>query len=446
LFVDQRLLEYLGSAIENLKNGFVDLPNFDSEFNLERIEEVLKEVSVRLQNNYPYHHPVYAGQMMKPPHPVAWLAYSLAMLINPNNHAIDGGRASSEMEKEAVAAIAKMIGWEDHIGHLTGGGTVANLEALWIANNLSNEKRVAASMQAHYTHERICGVLNIPFVSVPCDEKSRLDVESLKSLLDKLDIGTVVVTIGTTATGSIDPLKEILKLQSKYKFRIHADAAYGGYFKLIDKLDGVTRETYEMLHEVDSIVIDPHKHGLQPYGCGCVLFKDPTVGRFYHHNSPYTYFTSEDLHLGEISLECSRAGASAVALWATQRLLPYTKEGEFARSLTKSREAAINLFEKLSSDPRFLVAFRPELDIVVWSIKAERASECSELASIFFDECAKRDIHLAKANLPVTFFKYNYPEIRWDRQQITCLRSCLMKPEHLEWLNNIWEIMKDVLD
>ncbi|HLK60033.1 MAG TPA: hypothetical protein VKU00_25965, partial [Chthonomonadaceae bacterium] len=94
---------------------------------------MLLEVADRLQENYPYFHPLYAGQMLKPPHPVARLAYALAMWINPNNHALDGGRASSAMEKEAVAEIAAMFGWETHLGHLCGGGTMANLEALWVA-------------------------------------------------------------------------------------------------------------------------------------------------------------------------------------------------------------------------------------------------------------------------------------------------------------------------
>ena len=57
----------------------------------------------------------------------------------------------------------------------------------------------------------------------------------------------------------------------------------------------------------------------------------PAVGRFYKHDSPYTYFTSKELHLGEISLECSRAGAAAVALWATQRLLPLEAGGGVCR-------------------------------------------------------------------------------------------------------------------
>ena len=46
------------------------------------------------------------------------------------------------------------------------------------------------------------------------------------------------------------------------------------------------------------MVIDPHKHGLQPYGCGAVIFRDPDVARHYLHDSPYTYFTSDELHLG----------------------------------------------------------------------------------------------------------------------------------------------------
>src|SRR2546428_8352081 len=71
--------------------------------------------------------------MLKPPHPVARLAYALALWLNPNNHALDGGRASSAMEQEAVAAIARMFGWEAPLGHLCGGGAMADLGALGVA-------------------------------------------------------------------------------------------------------------------------------------------------------------------------------------------------------------------------------------------------------------------------------------------------------------------------
>ena len=184
-----------------------------------------------------------------------------------------------------------------------------------------------------------------------------MSLEALEAELRKGDVGTVVVTLGTTAIGAVDPLDEILALREKYGFRVHVDAAYGGYFRLIpEALDAPARRAYAVLDQADSIVVDPHKHGLQPYGCGCILFRDPSVGRFYKHDSPYTYFTSDKLHLGEISLECSRAGAAAVALWATLQLLPLIPGGEFARGLTRGRAAAVELDRRLRGQGRALSA------------------------------------------------------------------------------------------
>jgi tyrosine decarboxylase/aspartate 1-decarboxylase len=227
---------------------------------------------------------------------------------------------------------------------------------------------------------------------------------------------------------------------------VHADAAYGGYFGLGSNLDGEARAAFDRLGEADSVVIDPHKHGLQPYGCGCVLFRDPAVGRFYRHDSPYTYFSSDDLHLGEISLECSRPGASAVALWATQRLLPLDRGGAFARGLDDGRAAALDLFERLSADGRFVPAFRPALDIVIWAVRAPRASESSALARRVFDEAARLGLHLALADLPARFFDLEAAGVARDRETITCLRSVLMKPEHRAWMGAIWERLSAATD
>ncbi len=439
--LEKKSLVLLREALEHLELGFQSLPELDPSPKIDNLRTVLLEVAERMQDNFPYHHPLYIGQMLKPPTEIARLAYALSLWINPNNHALDGGRASSAMEKEAVAAIAKMFGWQDHLGHLCSGGTMANLEALWVAGTLMPGRKVVASSQAHYTHQRICGVLGLHFQSVPCDSQARMDVNALKNLLETDDIGTVVVTIGTTAIGSVDPLPDILELQSKYKFRIHVDAAYGGYFALTDNLNTETRFAFDCLKEVDSIVVDPHKHGLQPYGCGCVLFKEPSVGRIYKHDSPYTYFSSDELHLGEITLECSRPGASAVALWATERLFPLVPGGEFSASLSKARKAAITLFEKLQEDPRFMVAFPPELDIVVWTPKSEIASEASQLSREIFKESASENLHLAIANLPIEFFLDAGQKIERDQEYVSCLRSCLMKPEHLDWMNQIWQAL-----
>jgi glutamate/tyrosine decarboxylase-like PLP-dependent enzyme len=411
------------------------------------MERVLEATARRLADNYPYFHPLYAGQMLKPPHAVARAAYALAMTINPNNHARDGGRASSDMEVEAVQEIAAIFGWaqDRYLGHLTSSGTLANLEALWMAGQLAPGKRIAGSEQAHYTHRRISGVLRLSYAGIPADSCGRMSPEALETELRKGDVGAVVVTLGTTAIGAVDPLDEILALRERYGFRVHVDAAYGGYFGLIaHDLDEPARRAYAAIAQADSIVIDPHKHGLQPYGCGCVLFRDPAVGRFYKHDSPYTYFTSKDLHLGEISLECSRAGAAAVALWATQRLLPLVPGGEFARGLACGRRAAQDLHRRLRSGPWFetMASGGPELDIVVWKVKADSPEKASALAREIFDRCAAKHLHLALVQLPHSWFE-NSAGARNQGGVVTCLRSVLMKPEHEAWLDRIWERLSE---
>jgi tyrosine decarboxylase / aspartate 1-decarboxylase len=434
--------EFLARATEKLEAEFRrqgGLPDFDAAWAAPPgdLEAVLAETATRLGDNYPYFHPLYAGQMLKPPHPLARAAYALSMKINPNNHALDGGRASSAMEVEAVRQIAGMFGWTEHLGHLTSSGTFANLEALWMAGQLKPGRRILGSEQAHYTHHRISAVLKLDFASIPCDTRGRMRLESLEDELRKGDVGTVVATLGTTAIGAVDPLEEILAVAERYGCRVHVDAAYGGYFGLIAaELDQPARRAYAAIGRADSIVVDPHKHGLQPYGCGCVLFRDPAVGRFYKHDSPYTYFTSHELHLGEISLECSRAGAAAVALWATMRLLPLKPGGEFAQALAKGRRAASEFDRRIRSDQRFvpLAAGGPELDIVVWALRAADPRKASEQAQKVFDACANRSLHLALVHLPASWFGYA------DRAEpITCLRSVLMKPEHEAWIGAIWE-------
>ena len=440
--INKRELALLRDALATLEEGESRLPEFTPAFDDGAAADVLARVAERMRDNYPYYHPQYAGQMLKPPHPVARMAYALSLWVNPNNHALDGGRASSAMEKECIVELGRLFGWDNPLGHLAGGGTMANLEALWVSGRLHPGKRVIASQQAHYTHSRISEVLGISFAAAAVDDRGRMDAAAVEAQLADGDVGTVVVTIGNTGLGSLDSLPEILRLREKYEFRIHADAAYGGYFGLASELDKNSRSVFDVLGEVDSIVIDPHKHGLQPYGCGCVLFRDPSVGALYKHDSPYTYFSSGDLHLGEITLECSRPGASAVALWATQQLMPLVPGGEFAAGLDACLRAARMFWQNLDNGSTFTPLMRPELDIVVYAVNAASTSESSTRARQVFDEAAKRELHLALVELPVEFVGRYAPEIEADSETMTCLRSVLMKPEHEDWLERITALLE----
>lgn len=439
-------LSLLKEALSVLDRGFASLPEYQASTDIERLRPVLLEVAERMQDNYPYQHPFYMGQMLQPPHAMARLAYMLSMWVNPNNHALDGGRASSALEKEAVAEIAAMFGWSEFLGHLCSGGTVANLEALWVSHRLNPKGKTLANAQAHYTHERLCQeLLQIPFAKVAPDAAGRMSLEALRRELDSGEVATVVVTMGTSSEGKVDPLPEILKLRESYAFRIHADGAYGGYYTLCGNLEPEVRQAFDGLTEVDSIVIDPHKRGLQPYGCGCVLFRDPSVGRFYIHDSPYTYFSSNELHLGEITLECSRAGSSAVALWATQRLMPLKKGGELAGMLDKTRLGALELQARVSASGLFQALAPPDLDLVVWAPRASRASDVSRLSQAIFDGCAEKGLHLALTRCRRPLVEPHWPELEWgEESDIVALRSCLMKPENTDWMDRIWSVLEGV--
>ena len=442
--IDRSEIKTLQDALATLAEGFADLPDFETEFDWTKIGAVLQQAAARMQDNYPYPHPLYAGQMLKPPHPVARIAYAMSMWINPNNHALDGGRASSAMELECITALGDMFGLDQPLGHLCGGGTMANLEALWVSGRLQPGKSIAASSQAHYTHGRISEVLGLDFTAIAVTPDGRMDIGALEQQLLSGNIGTVVATLGTTGLGAVDPLAGILELQKKYEFRVHVDAAYGGYFQIASELGADARKAFDRIAEVDSIVIDPHKHGLQPYGCGCILFRDPKVGVLYKHDSPYTYFSSAELHLGEITLECSRAGASAVALWATQKLLPMNSGGEFAQALDKSLLAARAMYMALERSENYRVLLEPQLDIIVYAVAADDAETASDRASKVFDAAAKKDLHLALVKIPSAIVSHYWPELEINRDSVACLRSCLMKPEHLAWIDEIAGVLDAV--
>jgi glutamate/tyrosine decarboxylase-like PLP-dependent enzyme len=420
----------------------------------ERFASAFAEFTERLRDNYPFFHPSYAGQMLKPPHPAAVAGYLTAMLINPNNHALDGGPATARMEKEVVAQLAEMFGLGTHLGHLTTSGTIANLEALYVARELHPGQGVAFSEEAHYTHARMCGVLGIEGTAVGVDSAGRLDPGALDAALAGGRIGTVVATAGTTGLGAIDPVHEVLAIARRHGARVHVDAAYGGFFTLLAGASGqaavddapwqaalgqatgravLDEAPWRAIAECDSVVVDPHKHGLQPYGCGAVLFRDPDVGRFYLHDSPYTYFTSGELHLGEISLECSRAGAAAAALWLTFRMLPPTPE-RLGRVLGACRQAALDWSDRIEASGLLELYQPPELDIVCYfPVTQSRSLAAIDRASALMLADGMNDpadpVFLSTLRVPADGFARRHPGVTADRDGARILRSVLMKPE-----------------
>ncbi|MEU7531768.1 pyridoxal-dependent decarboxylase [Saccharothrix sp. NPDC042600] len=164
----------------------------------------------------------------------------------------------------------------------------------------------------------------------------------------------------------VDPIHEVVRLARRYGVRVHVDAVYGGFFTLLtgrEDAAGLPAEPWRAIADCDSVVVDPHKHGLQPYGCGAVLFADPAVARHYRHDSPYTYYTPAARHPGEISLECSRPGASAAAQWLTFQVLPPSPTG-LGSIPAACRRAALDWADRIERSAHLRLYQRPDLDIV----------------------------------------------------------------------------------
>jgi glutamate/tyrosine decarboxylase-like PLP-dependent enzyme len=446
----------LSDSLRRLAQLQARWPDYDPDETLvvpeARAQAVMNELLERLADNYPFWHPSYAGQMLKPPHEIASLAYFIAQQINPNNHALDGGPATAKMEIEVVAQLARMFGYQQHLGHLTSSGTIANLEALWVAREMHPDKAIAFSSEAHYTHSRMCEVIGARAVEIAVESDGRMNIDNLRARLKTGEIGTVVLTAGTTPLGAVDAIDEALQLQREFEFRIHVDAAYGGFFRLLaddDSLNERTAAAFRAMAECDSIVVDPHKHGLQPYGCGSVIFRDPAVGRFYQHDSPYTYFTSNELHLGEISLECSRAGAAAAALWATLKCFPLQSHAGLGAVLRKTRQAALEWARLIEQSAELQLVTPPSLDIIAFfaQIKEPRVSAISArtnqvFAALMNDQ--EHPVYLAKMQIKPHLLK-NFPELTWDAPVLTAFRSVLMKPEHLAYVTTLHERVSEMI-
>ena len=163
-----------------------------------------------------------------------------------------------------------------------------------------------------------------------------------------------------------------------------------------------------------------------------MLFADPAVGRLYAHDSPYTYFTSDELHLGEISLECSRAGAAAAALWTTLRALP--ADARRARPRTSARgpaagsALAARARRRRAARARRGARARHRLPFA----RAPSASAISAASERAFDTLAEQGWHVAKLRSTRPGCAAATRWIEADAESTTVLRCCLMKPEHVD--------------
>lgn len=318
----------------------------------------------------------FFGYVLGSGEPVGAVADLLASVLNQNVTAWRSGPAAVTIEQTVVSWLAKVIGCPGHRGHLTGGGSSANLMGLAMAREAkvpSNEKGtvlgivVYASDEVHMSIPKAVALLGIGrenLRSIPTDTSFRMIPEELEArLVHDKEAGktpiAVVASAGTVNTGAIDPLAQIADIARRHGAWFHVDGAYGALAAIADP------HRFEGLALADSISLDPHKWLYQPLDCGCLLYGSPEAAqKTFSHSGDYARSLSADPIEGfaffEESMELSRR-FRALKLWLSLRYHGLTA---FRESIRNDLAHARRLAEAIKQEPDLELLAPVELSAV----------------------------------------------------------------------------------
>ena len=276
-------------------------------------------------------------------------AFLSCMLENPNHigvHTLDTSERVFEgtqaLEQDLIKICgSEILGAPDNSidGYVSPGGTESNIQALWIFRNLFQKEYGAKSQEigllysedTHYSLPKGGNLLGLKSFVLPVDPVSRQI--KLSVLEDKIkeakELGIkffcVTLNMGTTMFGSVDEIHPLVEILNKHKlcFRIHVDAAFGGFIYPFTNPDNALNFANK---NISSITLDAHKMLQAPYGTGIFLARKGLLD--YVLTSEAQYVEGQDYTL------CgSRSGANAISVWMILRT--YGSEGgkEFLKNI-----------------------------------------------------------------------------------------------------------------
>lgn len=247
-------------------------------------------------------HPRMYGYVASPTTPVGAFASLAAAALNSNVTSWRSAPGPTEVERTVVRWLAELIGlkgegFNEHCGGLlTSGGSMANLNALFVAHRTgahdasrrglwgeSAPATLYASDQVHLSIPKAADILGLGREQVrvvPSDEKFCIDVRLLRERIESdvragLRPFCIVASAGTVSTGAVDALDEVARVAREQSLWFHVDGAYGA----LAASTGAKRALFKGIEEADSVSLDPHKWLYTPLGAGCLLLREPERAR-----------------------------------------------------------------------------------------------------------------------------------------------------------------------
>ena len=339
-----------------------DLKQYAAPWAAHSVEEVLKEASEIFDYRMRMNHPRSFAFIPSPVSPFSWLGETVSSAFN----AFAGSRLQSSgpsaIENELIQWMAAKAGLPPTAGGLSvSGGSMANLTAMVLARDRTLSPDNWPSGTAYVsdqTHSsvakglRILGFRESQVRKVPTDDQFRMDTSALqKAMQSDRDAGyfpfVIIASCGTTNTGSIDPLHDIVKIARMEGLWVHVDGAYGAS-ALMSKSKG---SLLDGLGGVDSISWDAHKWLFQTYGCGILLVRDKThLAQSFHTDAEYIKDAAENEdvpNFWNLGIELTRP-ARIMKLWFTLRILGLEKIDQLINHGFALAEVAQKELEALS--------------------------------------------------------------------------------------------------
>jgi aromatic-L-amino-acid decarboxylase len=350
----------------------------------EPLDELIKDCRAIINASRHNGHPRFFGYVASGSTPIGAFADLIASALNSNVTSWRSAPAATEVERTVLCWLGSLIGYgEDARGLLTSGGSMANLNALFIAHrvkakdetsrqglwNAGQPMTVYASDQVHLSIPKAADVLGLGRDQVrllKTDERFRLDVRALREhLVSDTDKGLrpfcIVASAGTVNTGAVDPLNEIAEVAEEFGLWLHVDGAYGAF----SALDETKRPLFAGIERADSVSLDPHKWLYAPVDCGCLLFRDERCVRQVFSEGEADYIKvheqtdEESFAVWDYGIELSRR-FRALKIWL---MLRYYGVERVAAAISKDNALAVELAERVSAAEDFELLAPVELSI-----------------------------------------------------------------------------------
>jgi len=367
------------------------------------LDSVLSELqAIVIPNGLRLGAPSFAGWITNAPTTAGTLASVAANIAGAARYWVT---AFNLLETVALRWLCELLGLGQHFqGLFVSGGSPANLVALGAARQYSLQRlgfdpardgtpdmrrcRIYASSEVHHSVFRAAGILGIGrrnVSQIPVDSEMRMDLDELQQALERdaaanLIPVALVANAGTTNTGAVDPISEMLEIARQHNIWFHVDGAYG----LFGRLDPRVTQLFSSVEHADSIVVDPHKWLAAPTGSGVVFVRDRAIleRAFTMEAADYAEgamaegeIKSTFDSLGEDYLQLGpemSAPSRGVAVWAILKEIGATG---MCDRVVRHCAYARRVFELASADERLEALTRPTLSICCYRYRAPGATE-----------------------------------------------------------------------